>query len=58
MNRCDRVITLFERYQELVNIAITSGVYITEELQEIKRIEQEKEHLAEELTNHGCRRKK
>ena len=58
MNRCDRIIRLFERYAELINTAVDSNVYTAEVVQEIKGLTQEKEYLTEELINHGCRRKK
>lgn len=55
MTRLDRVLKLLEEYDECLEYYIgdddTTG-YFT-----LKELRKEKEHLAQELIEHGCRRK-
>ena len=56
MTRLDRVLSLLEAYDELIDIAMPN--YVCEYLApHIDAMRKEKEQLTQELIEHGCRRK-
>lgn len=56
MTRLDRVLSLLEAYDELIDIAISNDVfkYLAPH---INAMREEKDALTQELIEHGCRRK-
>ena len=56
MTRLDRVLSLLEAYDELIDIAIADEVckYLTPHIDAMR---EEKEALTQELIEHGCRRR-
>lgn len=56
MTRLDRVLSLLEAYDELIDLAISNDVceYLAPHIEAMR---EEKEKLTQELIEHGCRRK-
>ena len=56
MTRLDRILDLLERYDEIAQAAVNSCSGILAHRVATK-LQEEKEKLAKELIEHGCRRK-
>lgn len=57
MNRLDRVLNIFDRYDKLISIYIDPSDTTISKIQ-LDRLREDKSILIEELIEHGCRRKK
>lgn len=60
MTRLDRVLTLLERYDSLVEVALCDKLDYEDEMISLAclaSLRKEKDQLAQELIEHGCRRK-
>ena len=57
MTRLDRVLELLERYDALTSVALRAYSNSTYGLLMLEELRKEKEKLAQELIEHGCRRK-
>ena len=56
MTRLDRVLSLLEAYDELIDIAMPNDIceYLAPHIEAMRK---EKDQLTQELIEHGCRRK-
>lgn len=56
-SRLDRIINLFEGYENLIELAIEADIYNKETLVQINVLADKRKQLTEELEAHGCRRR-